>query len=291
MKRGHPSRILAGVRRRIAVAVMWLVALRYRRSRRAIGTPGYAEFKVLTIRRALRAPALQARISAAASLPVGYGRGIDERVVELPWVAGHLRAEHRLVLDAGSSLNHHWLTDTRLHRDRQLIAYTLAPESAPRLPDMGYVYGDLRALAFGDAVFDAVVCVSTLEHVGMDNTRFYSTDPAHARPDPDGFLQVMTEFARVLRPGGMLLLTVPIGRRESRGWLQQFDVPMLRSLQDAFGGALVDETVYRSTPVGWERSSVAECADLPFLVDVDRGPGRHPMVSAGAVACLALRRA
>ena len=291
MKRGHPSRILAGVRRRIAVAVMWLVALRYRRSRRAIGTPGYAEFKVLTIRRALRAPALQARISAAASLPVGYGRGIDERVVELPWVAGHLRAEHRLVLDAGSSLNHHWLTDTRLHRDRQLIAYTLAPESAPRLPDMGYVYGDLRALAFGGAAFDAVVCVSTLEHVGMDNTRFYSTDPAHARPDPDGFLQVMTEFARVLRPGGMLLLTVPIGRRESRGWLQQFDVPMLRSLQDAFGGTLVDETVYRSTPVGWERSSVAECADLPFLLDVDRGPGRHPMVSAGAVACLALRRA
>lgn len=155
---------------------------------------------------------------------------------------------------------------------------------------MSYVLGDLRQLAFTSDVFDAVVCVSTLEHVGMDNTRYYSPDPRHAVRDPDGYLQVVSEFARVLRPGGLLLLTVPFGRREGRGWLQQFDAPMLREIEATFDGTTVELSVFRTSENGWRRAEPSECDDLPFLFDVDRGPGEHPTVSANAVACLALRR-
>lgn len=52
------------------------------------------------------------------------------------------------------------------------------------------VYGDGRALPFRDAVFDTVLCNEVLEHV----------------PEPE---QLMDEAARVLRPGGILLLTTP----------------------------------------------------------------------------------
>lgn len=52
------------------------------------------------------------------------------------------------------------------------------------------VLGDLAALPFRDAVFDAAVNIVTLEHV----------------PEP---ARVLAEIARVLRPGGRLLLVVP----------------------------------------------------------------------------------
>ncbi|MFT3897965.1 MAG: class I SAM-dependent methyltransferase [Thermomonas sp.] len=58
---------------------------------------------------------------------------------------------------------------------------------------------DATALAFGDASLDAIVCLDVLEHV------------------PD-FRAALREFARVLKPGGALLLTVPWywDRAESR---------------------------------------------------------------------------
>jgi SAM-dependent methyltransferase len=52
------------------------------------------------------------------------------------------------------------------------------------------VYYDGKVLPFGDAEFDTVLCNQVLEHVF----------------EPDAFV---TELARVLRPGGTLVLTVP----------------------------------------------------------------------------------
>ena len=51
-------------------------------------------------------------------------------------------------------------------------------------------HGDATALRFADASLDAILCLDVLEHV------------------PD-FRAALREFARVLKPGGALLLTVP----------------------------------------------------------------------------------
>jgi len=51
---------------------------------------------------------------------------------------------------------------------------------------------DIAAIPVGDGYFDAVLCSEVIEHV----------------PDP---VSVMAEFARILKPGGRLILTAPLG--------------------------------------------------------------------------------
>lgn len=66
----------------------------------------------------------------------------------------------------------------------------LGPDVAGGAVRRGLRHEDVMALSFADAGLDAVLSCDVLEHV----------------PDPD---RALAEFARVLRPGGLLLLTVP----------------------------------------------------------------------------------
>jgi SAM-dependent methyltransferase len=60
-------------------------------------------------------------------------------------------------------------------------------------PDLDLRIEDARSLSFDDASFDGCICVSVIEHI----------------PD-DGGARAMAEIWRVLRPGGVLHLTVPV---------------------------------------------------------------------------------
>ena len=102
----------------------------------------------------------------ASHLPRGYGRGFSERAVEYGWAAA--QDPRGAVLDAGSALNHRVVLEHLLPRVASLTIVTLAPET-PSFPELGvgYVYGDLRLLDIPTDTYDAVICISTLEHVGL----------------------------------------------------------------------------------------------------------------------------
>ncbi len=74
-------------------------------------TLAYNEFRENTLRSMVHDPALIACVGKGANLPVGHGRGLDERFVELPWLLAHLPVGRKRLLDAGSSLNHSILLD------------------------------------------------------------------------------------------------------------------------------------------------------------------------------------
>ena len=77
------------------------------------------------------------------------------------------------------------------------VAVDLLPEEIARWsaldPALDLRVEDARALSFADASFDAVACVSVIEHV-----------------PGEGDAQAMSELWRVLRPGGVLHLTTNV---------------------------------------------------------------------------------
>jgi SAM-dependent methyltransferase len=134
------------------------------------------------------------------------------------------------LLDAGAgrgtlalALAHHGYHVTALERSAAFLHYLRGTQrgggAAPRL---ALVQGDLTALPCATGAFDGVVCGEVLEHVADD----------HA---------AVAELARVLRPGGVLVATVPAG--EARyGWLdrwaghaRRYELAALRALVSQHG--------------------------------------------------------
>jgi SAM-dependent methyltransferase len=159
-----------------------------------------------------------------------FGAGLDERSVEMPLAIAVAALDRPgLVLDAGAALNLPLVRQVAPAPAAQLTHFTLPGSNEPRLPDADghfeYAFGDLRMMPYPDATFDRVVCVSTLEHVGMDTTRF------GAAPSGAGDAsRAVAELVRVLAPGGTLFLTVPYGRAADHGWFRVLDRAGLHSL-------------------------------------------------------------
>lgn len=198
----------------------------------------------------------------ADQLPPGYGRGMTERAVEFGWAAA--QDPRGDVLDAGSILNHGFTLDHFLPRMRSLTIVTLAPEKRSfSRPGLRYLYQDLRRLDLPDDSFDAVVSLSTLEHVGMDNTRYAARDAAQGDPDEEAH-QAVRELVRVARPGAMLLISVPFGAAWRGEWFRVFSAAELDDLIAAAAPAQTQEWIYRRGDAGWQRTTRAGAADAAY---------------------------
>ncbi|HEY2715539.1 MAG TPA: methyltransferase domain-containing protein [Solirubrobacterales bacterium] len=214
-------------------------------------------------------------------LPVGLGAAFDERVVEYPWLFS--RGPRGRVLDAGSVLNHRHVIEPMLAAADDLTIVTLAPEQAS-FNELGvsYLYSDLRELPLRDGWFDEVVCLSTLEHVGMDTAIYGATTPRADDPQAEA-AQALGELLRVVKPGGRVHVSVPFGRREDLGWLRQLDRAEVDELFDRAGAARREETVFLHTREGWRRATPAEAGGAAYNL----GPARAEdlAVAARAVLC------
>jgi SAM-dependent methyltransferase len=281
----HSSGILFKVKSVIDAAALPLYWLR--------GRPPWSAGYHTSKRLAIEAAIDQRAVTPGKDLQAGFGVAIDERIVEYPWLFGHLSALGKgmpRVLDAGSILNHDFILKRAPFKGRYLTIMTLAPEKYCQWYDgFSYVYGDLRDTFFRDQTFDIVVCISTIEHVGLDNTLLYTSDRQHDERDETGFLAAAREFKRILKPGGTCYVTVPFGMRRNLGWYQVFDAEMVKQLADAFGPTSYEIEYFRYSRDGWQRSD-AEDVRGASVFDVHSGQGRGDdrAASSRAIACLRL---
>ena len=246
-------------------------------------TAAHAQF----VARELADESLASAFRNGGVLPERFGVGFDERVVEFPWVGS--RPLSGRVLDAGSALNHpHVLRRLRpLMDDLHIVTLTPEEQSFPALK-ISYLYADLRDLPLRDGTYDRVVSISTFEHIGLSN-EYYGSDIERADPQA-ACLAALAELRRVLRPGGDLYLTVPIGSGERFEWVRALTLDELDELLEGFGGTAGDVTFFRHDH-GWRRAGRDEVGDARYRDHFSSGPpGEDRVVAAEAVACAHLVR-
>ena len=88
-------------------------------------------------------------------------------------------------------------------------------------PHLEFHQGDIRKTNFSDNFFSAAIAVSTIEHVGMMDQ------------DPNGDLTAITEMMRLVKTGGIILITVPVLSTCSQTQYERnYDAPSLMKLLD-----------------------------------------------------------
>jgi SAM-dependent methyltransferase len=229
------------------------------------------------------------------TLPEEFGHGFDERCVEYPWVFSHLESSDVKILDAGSTFNHQVILVSPLLANRKIHILTLGPEAQCFWNrGVSYLFEDLRDLPYRSDYFDAIACISTLEHIGMDNSQFAGTGfKEQASRD---YLQAIDEMLRVLKPGGKLMITVPFGKYVNHGFFQQFNETMIQTIRSLHPSTTT--TFFRYTDTGWQRCEAKDCANVDYSPSAlalwstphFRWPAHDKLAAAGAVACILIRK-
>ncbi len=246
---------------------------------------GYYAYKKKCIIKSLASESLD-----MSDLPKGFGHRLDERAVEYPWLFSRLDERDGALLDAGSVLNYDYIITHKKLTNKKITIMTLAPEPyCFYKKSVSYVFGDLRDMYFKDGVFDNVVSLSTIEHIGLDNSMIYARSPVYNENRPHSYLSAIAEYKRVLKTGGRLYLSVPYGRHKNHGWFQVFNFAMIEKIKETFAPAAIDECYFRYTPAGWINSNAGDTGDCEcFDINSRRQYDADYAAFSRAVACITL---
>ena len=219
--------------------------------------------------------------------------GTDERVVEIPWVLSRLRLSGR-VLEVGYAFAETAYLGGLLRAGLDLVGVDLASRD---VDGMETVEADVRALPFDEHSFDQILLVSTLEHIGADNTVY----GLEAENSAEARIEALRELRRVLRGDGSLLVTVPLGEPGDHGWFRQEDEKGWMA-HFARAGFFVEEIeAYELQPEGWRAAPSfrpqgvrygerGPAASAVLCADLSPGRLRH-LATPGGLRRAARRRA
>jgi len=188
------------------------------------------------------------------------------RIVEYPWTLNNFPiASVEKILDIGSCGSQLpvnlvclglavWVLDVRKY------------EYADLSKNLHVVVGDIEKTDFQDGFFDVVSAVSTIEHIGLGR---YGDSI-----DDGGDKNAVSEIKRIMRSNGVLLVTVPFGKRFTSKRHRVYDKDTLTSLFAEF--KIQEMEFFANTGKLWERT------------DEDHAKNVDSSLKENAVACLKL---
>jgi hypothetical protein len=183
-----------------------------------------------------------------------FGIGDTERCIEIPWAMSCYQGEQK-ALDVGyANAEERYLKEILSLQIPQLYGLDrIKKDVAGIIPAVA----DIRQTGFPEGFFDLVFCISTIEHIGRDNTIYFQ----EGNPiDDSGDFKAIRELSRITRNKGHIALTVPYGKFHDYGWFIHYDEMRLMKLIEASGCDVLrqDFFIYRD---GWHhcrRNSLRE---------------------------------
>jgi hypothetical protein len=222
-------------------------------------------------RRVFAEEPLIARLVLGGTPLEGVGVGLTERVVEIPWVLRRLPGRGERVLDIGTAFApviYQWLLL------RQPDTIEIADLNKAFIPGLVSHVADVRKLPFANDSFAVAICLSTLEHVGMDDAN-YGTESGGG-----GDVEALHELGRVAR---RVIVTVPAGPDQNMGWQRQYAPSTFRRVVAEAGLVVAQLEAFGHDPQrGW--GPVGEDS-------VDSYSYGEGVPAAAAVVCAELGRA
>lgn len=278
----------------------WLKIIFFKIGGKKPWSKGYFTFKFKYIKEAINNQQIMKNFKSRENLPKKYGYALDERVVEYPWVLSRISLFNNLnpnLLDAGSVLNFKEILEHESLKNKKITIVNLNPESnCFWQKGISYLFADIRELPLKDDCFDLITCISTLEHIGMDNV-LYTRDSKYREEKIFDFEKAILELKRVLKKGGRLFITVPFGKYQNFGWFQQFDLKLVNRILEVFKPEKKQVDYYKYTKEDWNISDETSCRDCEHF-DIYRtkyfdkksflGFDSDYAAASRAVACLGL---
>ncbi len=109
---------------------------------------------------------------------------------------------------------------------------------AIKYPNFHFVKGDIRKTTFPDDYFDAVIAISTIEHVGV------------LEGDRDGDRKAMREISRIVKQGGIVIVTCPLAfKSKITRYERVYDLKSLDSLLN--GLVIMNKRLFKKDTSGY----------------------------------------
>lgn len=139
--------------------------------------------------------------------------------------------------------------------------------SSVRAPHFIKKTADIRESGYEPGFFDFILCISTLEHVGRNNTKYYRPVAEMSRDsrdvlEPDA--KALGEMFRILKPGGKLIVTVPFGKLVNYGWFINYDSGRLSDLFRHISPKSIFAEYFKYTEAGWMPCIEDELAQMAY---------------------------
>ena len=180
----------------------------------------------------------------------------SDRYLEYPFVIRNLPKPPAKLLDVGSSGSYFVLLLSSLGYDTCGFDVRVYPIlNKVKFENFSFVQGDIRKTAFPDAYFDIITAVSTIEHIGLSG-RYGMNE------EIDGDKKALQEMKRILKLGGVIILTVPFGKAKVfRPFHRIYGSAQIRELVNSF--KIEEEEYYlQDKDNNWSKCSKEEAEKI-----------------------------
>jgi len=203
------------------------------------------------------------------------GKGDSERCIEIPWAFSKYSNE-QTVLDIGyANAEERYIKSLLSLKIPNLHGLDILERKIEGI--ISHV-GDIRNTNFEDNFFDLVFCISTIEHIGRDNSVY----KANFTEDLDnGDIDALNEIYRITKNNGKMVLTVPFGKFFNYGWFIHYDETRLNKLLCSSPFEIVDIDFFKYDE-GWYKCDKSELTNILYK--------NNNAIAAAGLVCLFLEK-